>query len=91
MATTVTFYGLDSDGDDHPVGSVTWDGTRATADPPGVPLLADVAAAVAGHGDPGAAVRELPGLYKSAYLRAELSGEGGAGGQPATFRGRPGR
>lgn len=73
MTLTATFRALDDDAEDHVIGTVTWDGTAATAAPPGHEFLKGVAAAVRVWPDPAAAMRELPLLYKSAYLRAELA------------------
>lgn len=70
---TVTFRAADEHGDDHVLGAVTWDGAAAAADPPGNEFLARVARSVAAWPDPAAAVRELPFLYKSAYLRAAVT------------------
>jgi hypothetical protein len=70
-----TFRSADDTGDDHEIGTVTWDGATAVAEPP-KGFLADVAKSVSDWSDPEGAMRELPLLYKSAYLRASLVDKG---------------
>lgn len=66
-----TFYTVDDDMNDIEIGTVDWDGTKATPSSP-QGFLADVAKSVQNWSDPAGAMRELPKLYKSAYLRAAV-------------------
>ncbi len=73
MPIVATFRSVDDTGDDFQIGTVTWDDAArtATADPP-AGFLADVAKSVQEWSDPADAMRQLPTMYKSAYLRAEI-------------------
>lgn len=73
MKLTLTFHGLDGDAEDQVIGTVTWDGTTATADPAGDQFLAAEAAGIQAAPDPAAAMREIAAMYRSAYSRAELT------------------
>lgn len=68
---TVTFRSVTDAGDDYEVGKVTWDGKRATPSHP-KGFVADVANSLNAADDLEAAIRELPSMYKSAYLRAQV-------------------
>jgi hypothetical protein len=70
---TVTFRGLDDEGEDHVLGTVTWDGAKAAADPSGHRFLEDWAETIRQQPDPAAAMRTLPQMYATAYRRAELT------------------
>lgn len=69
---TATFHALDENSEDAPLGSVVWDGTKATPSRADVSLLVSVAKSVNEYHDPEAAMRELPKLFGSAYLRAQI-------------------
>lgn len=75
MRIVATFYSLDDDGEDMKLGTVTWDGKKAIPAPAKMPFLAEAAKEIAAQKDPAAAMKSLPAMYKSAYLRASVEGE----------------